>query len=418
MVILPRLDTRFPALIFKASTVNHGAVGIARTLGRLGVPVYAVVEDCCTPLASSRYITKSFVSKSWLTDRETFLNKLSTIAEIIGRPTILIPLDDLSAIFIAENATALSQWFLFPRLPGGLPRQLANNESLYSLCARIGVPCARSVVPRSIDDVREFGNETTFPIVLKAAQQWRLLDDRLYNPVLIWDREALLEAYELTKHEVESNFILQEYIAGENWIYHGYCNSDTQLFVGFTGKKLLDYPADAGSTAIGLSVRNDELCSQTEAFLRTVRYSGICDVDWRKDKRDGQYKILDCNPRIGMNFRMFENSGTIDVVRAQHLDLTGRTLECAPMIEGRLFTSESLYFLSYLQGGHRNRLTTDAHIYPETRELAWWSRDDPIPFFVMAARLMVRTIMRRLRPLRTIMHHLLQFIVSPVKKPV
>ena len=67
MAILPSLDTTYPVLILKASRgiIHHGAVGIARTLGRLGVPVYAVVEDSFTPLATSRYLTKAFVWKSW-----------------------------------------------------------------------------------------------------------------------------------------------------------------------------------------------------------------------------------------------------------------------------------------------------------------------------------------------------------------
>ena len=67
-------------------------------------------------------------------------------------------------------------------------------------------------------------------------------------------------------------------------------------------------------------------------------------MDWRLDKRDGQYKILDCNPRIGLNFRMFENdTAGIDVVRAQHLSLTGRSLDRAPMVQGHLLTVELLY---------------------------------------------------------------------------
>src|ERR1700690_77343 len=67
MAISPSLDTRFPALILKASRdfIHHGALGVARTLGRLDVPVYAVVEDAYTPLATSRYLTKAFVWKSW-----------------------------------------------------------------------------------------------------------------------------------------------------------------------------------------------------------------------------------------------------------------------------------------------------------------------------------------------------------------
>ena len=324
---------------------------------------------------------------------------MSRLREIIGHSTILIPMDDLSAISVAENAKALSRWFLFPQLAWDLPRQLANKASLYSLCVRLGIPCPRSVVPHSVDDVREFVDHSAFPIVMKPAEQWSLVNEQRYNPVVIHNRETLFEIYERCKRKETSAMILQQYIAGEDWIYHGYCNSETNSYLSFTGKKLLDYPAGAGSTAVGLSLHNEEFCSQAEFFLKAISYSGICDMDWRLDKRDGRYKILDYNPRIGLNFRMFETSAGIDVVRAQHLNLTGRSIRGSPMVEGRLLTVESLYFLSTIHGGRRSILRIDAFIDPltVTRELAWWSSDDPLPFFVMGIRLMFRFIMGRLR---------------------
>ena len=171
----PNLDTSCPALIFKASrgVVHHGAVGIARTLGRLGAPVYAIVEDAFTPLARSRYLAKAFVWDKWPSTTEALLSAMSTIGEAIGRPTILIPADDLSAIFVAENASALRRWFSFSELPSSLPRQLANKASLFSLCAKNGIPCGQIVSPCSADDFRGFIERTSFPIIVKAAQQWQ-----------------------------------------------------------------------------------------------------------------------------------------------------------------------------------------------------------------------------------------------------
>ena len=109
MAALPGLDKRFPALIFKASrgTIHHGAVGIARSLGRAGVPVYAIVEDRYTPLAVSRYVTRAFIWKRWPGERKAFLSAMSAIGEIINQPTVLIPMDDLSAVYVAENASIL-----------------------------------------------------------------------------------------------------------------------------------------------------------------------------------------------------------------------------------------------------------------------------------------------------------------------
>jgi predicted ATP-grasp superfamily ATP-dependent carboligase len=62
--------------------------------------------------------------------------------------------------------------------------------------------------------------------------------------------------------------------------------------------------------------------------VSAVGFSGVPDLDYRHDERDGRYKLLDFNPRPGANFRMIENCAGIDVVRALHMDLTGRVVEC------------------------------------------------------------------------------------------
>lgn len=395
----PKLDTKYSVLVFKASRdpMNYGAVGIARSLGRLGVPVYALVEDAYTPLATSRYIKRAFVWETWPADRDAFVNAISTIGATIGAPIVLFPIDDLAAISVAENAPALVGRFLLPQLPAALPRQMANKATFYVLCREMGIPCARSVVPRCFDDVRQFIDHTAFPIVMKAAEQWSLVGNKLYTRV-IENRETLLEIYKLVQSEERSPMILQEYIPGEDWIYHGYSNHGTGLNLGFTGRKLLDYPKGAGSTALGISLHNEALCGEAETLLRAIGYSGICDLDWRRDKRDGQYRILDCNPRIGLNFQMFENTAGIDVVRALHLDLTGRKMDQAPMIEGRLFVAEHLYLRSVLRGERPSVLTTEPSAPPLiiTRKLAWWSIDDPLPFVVMGMRVIFAAIVRRL----------------------
>lgn len=394
---MPSFDTSYPVLIFKASRgpIHHGALGVARSLGRLGVPVYAIVEDRFTPLALSRYVAKVFIWSRWPPDRDAFLNAISAIGNAIARPTVLIPLDDLSAVFAAENSAALGRWFILPHVPCDLPGRLADKAKFYSLCAELGVACPRSKVPRSADDVREFVEQTTFPIVVKGAEQWRPLSAEL-NVKLIHSRDALFELYDRLDAQ-RSQIILQEHIPGEHWVYHGYSNADEKLYVSFTGTKLLDYPPGVGSTALGASVRNEPLRRLSEGILRAISYSGISDMDWRRDSRDGQYKIVDCNPRVGMNFRMFETASAVDVVRAQHLDLTGRTIGCAEMVDNRLFIVESICALSYIRGGRSARTTGAGKQDIYRRELAWWSGDDRLPAVAMFVRLVPRTIQRALR---------------------
>ena len=51
---------------------------------------------------------------------------------------------------------------------------------------------------------------------------------------------------------------------------------------------------------------------------------------------------IDFNPRIGAQFRLFERADGVDVIRAMHLDLTGRDLPAGRQVDGRLYVVENL----------------------------------------------------------------------------
>src|ERR1700730_20944 len=398
MLTSPQVDTTVPVLLLKMGeyVIHHGAVGIARSLGRLGVPVYAIDEDRYTPLAMCRHLTGAFADRT--KDTNGLLNCLGAIGESMNRPTILLPTDDNGAVFIAEHAKALSHWFLFPHLSAGLPRQLADKMRLYSLCRGVGIPCPEHALPTSIDQVHEFIGRATFPVVVKAAEHSRRLNNGS-SSFIVQSPEELLALCGPAARFRRPNMIFQEYIPGEDWIFHGYRNAATDCFVGFTGKKLRSYPPFAGPTTLGVSILNEPLSRQTEAMLRVIGYSGVMDIDYRRDERDGRYKVLDFNPRVGANFRMFENREGLDVVRALHLDLTGRAVHRAPMIEGRTFIVELHDLFASLTYLRRGGLTIQNWRKSLTgkRELAWWSWDDPLPCLAMGTRLSLRVAARAIR---------------------
>lgn len=201
--------------------------------------------------------------------------------------------------------------------------------------------------------------------------------------------------------------MFQEYISpayGEDWFYHGYRNTRSGCCVGFTGRKLRSYPPFAGPTTLGKAVLNEPLREQAEALLASLSYCGIMDLDYRLDKRDGQYKLVDFNPRIGAQFRLFEDKAGVDVARALYLDLTGKNVCGCEPIAGRTFIAEFHGFAArprYLrQGGLTFHEWGPSH--KEIRELAWFCTDDPLPFLMMCIRLLLRVVERmlRMRPAR------------------
>jgi len=401
----PSLDATYSALILKmgGGAIQHGALAVARTLGRCGVPVHAVVENAYSPLAKTRYLKKAFVWQRCPTDPESFVKEMSSIAKSVTRPAIIFPISDLSAALVAENAARLAPPFLIPPVPPQLPRRLANKACLHELCTEIGIPDAVSVVPNSFDHVKAFADRAQFPLLVKAIEQWHPIRNMICTR-LARTCEQLFQLFENHDFDAVPRLMIQEYVPGDDWICHGYYNSQKNVSLSFTGRKLRSHPPDVGATAVGLSCDNEELRSASEKLLKTVAYSGIIDMDWRRDDRDGQYKLVDCNPRVGQNFRMFENTAGIDVVRAQHLDLSGHAIQNAAPIDGRLFTVESSAVMAFFLGQSQNAPRRVGRESPQAkiRELAWWSSDDPVPFFLMILHLLVRVLGRASRSWRSL----------------
>ena len=122
-------NQRIPVLVPKLGRYlcDHHGVGIARTLGRLGVPVHAVIENRHTPMAASIYLAGAFVWDTEGIDDRQLLDGLASIGRQLGRPAVVIPIDDLTAIRLAEQSEALKPWFLLPTQSPELLRRVVNK---------------------------------------------------------------------------------------------------------------------------------------------------------------------------------------------------------------------------------------------------------------------------------------------------
>ena len=384
----------FPVLILKTGhyALHHGGLGIIRSLGMLGAPVFTVIEDRFAPAALSKYLTGTFVWDTRDLPRSRLLEGLEKIGRKLKQPTILVPTDDAGAILIAEEALTLRQWFLFPDVRPDIPRRLADKSRLQTLCKQLGVPSPQAISPRTISEVYEFIDAAAFPVVVKPSKPW--LNPKIKASIVL-SPQKLLDLYRRSEEHVRSNLLIQEYIRdGEDWLFNGYCNSKSECLAAFTGRKLRSFPPHLGSVTLGRSVTNPALLRQAETLIKAIPYAGIMDADYRFDKRDGQYKLLDFNPRVGAQFRLFEDSERIDVARALYRDLTGRSVRRSPQIDERVFVVEPHDCLTSIHHLlHRELLVRDwRQSFKGVREFAWFRWNDPVPFIMIWIRLAVASV--------------------------
>jgi predicted ATP-grasp superfamily ATP-dependent carboligase len=269
-----------------------------------------------------------------------------------------------------------------------LPRRLASKQGLHHLCVEHGIASPSAVFPRSYDDIAAFAERARFPVVAKNREAFvRRTRPAVNGTTRIAPREGLLA---LARDWGEQpGVILQEYLPredAEDWIVHAYFDADSTPRAMFTGVKVRSWPPHAGMTANAYVVDNPELADLAARFIKQIGFTGIIDLDLRFDRRDGQYKLLDFNPRMGAQFRLFESESGVDVVRAMHLDLTGRSVPEGEQRAGRRYIVENIdlpALLAYRRSGYT---TPHAPAHASGTELAWLAGDDPLPFLTMLAR--------------------------------
>lgn len=386
------LTTSTPAVVLKLTpnVMHHGVLGVVRSLGRAGVPVYGVHEGPRVPAASSRYLAGRFIWQPDTRDGDRLTEGLVRLGSHIGQPAVLLATDDVGAIFLAEHADDLRRWFLFPDVAASLPRRLAGKYSLFEICHEQSMPCPRVCVADSFDAARAFAGSAGYPVIIKLTRPWTA-SGQLPSTSLVLSERELAQTFRLCQ-QADAEIMLQEFIPGgpgHDWFFHGYCDSASVCRPAFTGIKERSFPVGAGPTTFGRSVDNEKLRADLTRMMTKLRYQGIMDVDVRVDQRDGQYNILDFNPRIGAQFRIFQDTAGIDVALAAYLDLTGQVIPAGEQLNNRTFMAESYDVASMISLWRRGKLSLWSWLsaVQNLDEAAWFARDDLRPFGLMCMRM-------------------------------
>src|SRR5947208_16342430 len=113
------------------------------------------------------------------------------------------------------------------------------------------------------------------------------------------------------------------------------------------------------------------------------------DVGYRYDARDGQYKLLDVNPRIGSTFRLFVAENGMDVARAMYLDLTRQPVVPGTQRPGHKWFVEDQDLVSCLRYHRQGNLTFRQWIasFRGVEEAAFYASDDLYPCVTRAMAL-------------------------------
>jgi D-aspartate ligase len=335
------VDAGTPVVVLKCLSYpwHSGTIGVIRSLGSLGVPVYLSGESAGSPATRSRYLA-GVLHEAPTTDPEELLDRLGALPW--RQPSVLIPVDDVGSVFLDRYGDQLTGRCLFPRPPKGLASDLADKRRLADLAAGSPIPCPETVFVRDRAQLTQVAQRWGFPVVVKAADPDLLAAAPGAGSVRIARDQSELD--ETARPLLDPpNLLLQQYLPGDSssvWMVNAYLDRRSEVVFAGIGRKLRQLPVETGASTLAVVEPNDEVLKAAVALLRTVGYQGIVDLGVRADKVRGGYHLLDVNPRIGATFRLFVGEDGMDVARALYLDLTGQPVPGSRMRTGRRWLAE------------------------------------------------------------------------------
>jgi predicted ATP-grasp superfamily ATP-dependent carboligase len=165
-----------------------------------------------------------------------------------------------------------------------------------------------------------------------------------------------------------------------------YVSRTGEVLAAFPRRQVRQYPPNSGTVTLAISERNPELVADGVRFCRSIGYRGIAGLEYKQDRQDNHYKLLDFNPRLMLSDGLTAYCG-INLPLMQYLDLTGqRPSPRHEYAEGVKWLESMADFHAFKQYHARGELGLKDWLKSVwgAKVFALFAWDDPLPF--LAAR--------------------------------
>ena len=273
-------------------------LGIARSLGRRGVPV-CIVDDERSISRYSRYTTHAVRVKD-LRDEQRTVDTLMEVGRRLGlKGWVLYPTRDETVAALSRHKKALSEWFRVPT-PGWESIQWAwDKRNTYKMAVKLGIPTPNTCFPETVEELRKI--EVRLPAVMKPAIKEHFIYTTKVKAWRADSRQELEERFQEAATFVPAGeMMIQDLIPGGSEQQFGYCAffKEGQAIGTMVTQYKRQHPPQFGRSCT--FVQTVDLPALEEIalrFLRAIDYYGLVELEFKLDPRDGEYKLLDVNAR-------------------------------------------------------------------------------------------------------------------------
>lgn len=271
-------------------------LGIIRIFGRSGIRCYLLDSNSINIAKHSKYCFK-FIKLNPEKEFTSFLIELNSKYNL--NDWLLIPTDDNYVRILSQNKDLLEKYYRVSVDSWQVVEKCYNKRITYRIAQDLGINMPKTYFPDNLEEIARLN--VIFPCIIKPAIMHKL-NSQIHQKVLVCkNREELITNYKKVLHYIPyDEVIVQEIIPGNSENQYSACffYNRTEPFVSLFARRKRQYPVDFGKcTTFAETVHENLPIQSAQLILNKIGFWGLCEVEFKKDERDGKYKFLEINPR-------------------------------------------------------------------------------------------------------------------------
>lgn len=287
-----------PAIVIGAHTMG---LGVIRSLGIMGIPVISAYYSNMDMGFVSCYVKEKVCLPHPEKNEQSFICELVNLGKkYYGVP--LFPVSDEALKIVSKHKAELSLYFRVACVEWPIVRKIIEKNYTYELASSLGIPVPKTIKLMPAHDISEYLDAFEYPVLIKPVESHLYFSIFRKKNLKVQNQKQLQQGCERA-FQAGLEVMLQEMIPGcdsEGVNYNSYF-WEGQPLVEFTAKKIRNAPIELGSPCALKSQMVEDVLEPGRKLLKSLMYYGYSCTEFKRDPRDGAYKLVEVNGRNNLS---------------------------------------------------------------------------------------------------------------------
>lgn len=290
----------------KVILINATGLGyqVIRALKKKNIECIVIYDQKNEELGRfSRYPHQSVMVPNYIEEPDRLLEYLLKRSyELSG--LLLIPTKDYGVEFLARHKEELSRHYIVATPDLAIVTRILDKKLLYEDLRKMGIGVPETYTVNTPDELYSLRDTISFPCLLKPGLAHRFLRRFSFKMLEIFSFEELVRNYSDLTNEFSVDpydLMICDIIPGpdsKQMIQHAsYIDKEGEVLASMTSRKIRQDPPKYGQGRVTRSEIIPGVDDLSKKLLRSLGYFGFSEIEWKLDPRDGQYKVIEINPR-------------------------------------------------------------------------------------------------------------------------